>query len=810
MISDAELEHSPNSSGPARSAGLLRVIVCVASLWGMGVACVPTPEGLPIVATTAEPVEFTKDVKPVLDRRCVVCHSCYNAACQLKLSSFEGIDRGGSKIKIYDSGRLRPIEPTRLFVDEQTTPEWRERGFFSVRESRATAPLNDSLLFLMLEGKRFQPTPSGEYRAEASDLTCPADSGETARFLRKHPGRGMPFGFPALSVGEHQILESWLATGAKGPDPRTQQALVTPTPADAEQILKWEAFLNRPDPKHAMTARYLYEHFFLAHLLFTESGSGDFFELARSSTPTGEPIDVIATVRPYDDPGVDRVFYRFRKIHSTIVHKTHMAVELDDARMARYRELFIDPEWLSPPRILPHSEVVDANPFVVYAQIPPSARYGFLLEHSAYIIKTFMQGPVCKGQIALNVIHDHFWVFFMDPEQDLAVRNPEFLIEQAGNLRLPNEQGSQEAVVKAFSDKYRERYAAFYKAKMELYDQQMPGGLGLESVWRGRVQQDNPLLTIYRHFDSASLHLGPIGGLPRTLWLIDYAQLERIYYSLVAGFDIYGNLAHQVNVRRYMDYLRVEGELNFVQLLPQADREPTIRSWYVGEGALEATRSLEILRAPRKTRVNYETDDSKRELVERLVDEHLMPSLGIQFDSINFSRSGEETRMPSSFDSHEDVLDGFRALTAPGTGFIREVNGSEANLLWLRVRGYEGEDRFISIVINRWHDNVNSLLLEKFNLNPAKDSIDFHAGPIGSYPNYFLDVTAEEIPDFFDMLENFDGSDAYRAKLDRYGVNRADPAFWPLYDWFQARADEANGIHAGVYDLNRYYPVARE
>jgi hypothetical protein len=800
----ATLARSPGWSGP------LRVFVCLFAVWSMGLACVPSPEGLPIRQPTGQPASFVKDVKPVLDRRCVVCHSCYNAACQLKLSSFEGAERGGSKDRVYDSARLRPVEPTRLFTDEQTTDGWRDRGFHSVLESRAEEPLNDSLLFLMLEAKQREPIPSGEYRAEAADLTCPADSREAMRFLKRHPDRGMPFGLPALSRGEHRVLESWIAAGALGPGPQEQLELVTPAEADAEQILQWEAFLNRPDPKHAMTARYLYEHFFMAHLLFAETDSGEFFELVRSKTPPGEPIVVVATVRPYDDPGVDRVYYRFRKIHSTIVHKTHMVVELDDARMARYRALFIDAEWLSPPRILPHAEVVDANPFVVYAQIPPRSRYGFLLDHSEYIIKTFMQGPVCKGQVALNVIHDHFWVFFMDPDQDLGVRHPEFLIEQAGNLRLPTEQGSQEKVVETFSDEYRERYAAFYQAKMALYDEKLPEGQGIESVWRGRLATDSPLLTVYRHFDSASLHRGPIGGLPRTLWLIDYAQLERIYYALVAGFDVYGNLSHQVNVRRYMDYLRVEGELNFVQLLPQPVREPMIRSWYIGEGALEETRSQEILRAPRPTRIAYRTDDPKRELVERLVDEHLLPSLGIGFDPINFSRTGQETPMPTSFATHDDVLDGFRALTAPGTGFIREVNGSEANVLWVRIRGYEGRDRFISIVINRWHDNVNSLFLERFNLDPDKDSIDFHAGPIGSYPNYFLDVPAEDIPDFFDMLENFDGSDAYRAKFERYGVNRADPAFWPLYDWFQARADEANGIHAGLYDLNRYYPIARD
>ena len=47
------------------------------------------------------------------------------------------------------------------------------------------------------------------------------------------------------------------------------------------------------------------------------------------------------------------------------------------------------------------------------------------------------------------------------------------------------------------------------------------------------------------------------------MWIIDFPLLERIYYSLVAGFDIFGNTAHQLLVRTHMDRLRIEGESNF-------------------------------------------------------------------------------------------------------------------------------------------------------------------------------------------------------------------------------------------------------
>jgi hypothetical protein len=553
-----------------------------------------------------------------------------------------------------------------------------------------------------------------------------------------------------------------------------------------------------------MTARYLYEHFFLAHLSFRNAEAGEFYELLRSTTAPGQPISVIATRRPYDDPGTKTFYYRFRKIHSTIVYKTHMVVEFDDTKLARIRKQFIETPWRDTPNMVGFGDEKGANPFLVYAQIPPKVRYQFLLDNAEYTLRTFIRGPVCKGQIALNVIEDHFWVMFLDPGADQTVQNPDFLIEQAANLQLPNAQGSDEKLLRAFSNRYRDRYRKFYRAKSDLYNHMKPAGPQLASIWKGNRPEDAPILTIYRHFDSASVHKGVLGDLPKTLWVIDYSQFERIYYALVAGFDVYGNLSHQVNIRRYMDYLRMEGELNFVSFLPDEVRLDMMKSWYIGDRAIENV-DADSIRSHHGTQVPFVTNDPKRELVEMLVDGHFLPGAGISFDRLNYRRDGEEVPMPTSFTTHEDILNGFRALTAPGTGFIREVNSTSANVLLVRIRDYEGADRFFTIVINRWHDNVNSMFRESDTLDPSKDTIDFLPGSIGSYPNYFLDVDAEDIPDLFDMLENYDGSEKYRAKLDKYGINRAEDRFWEAYDWFQHKLDEADPVRAGLYDLNRYY-----
>lgn len=38
---------------------------------------------------TQETVSFNEDVRPILETKCLACHGCFDAACQLKLGSAE-------------------------------------------------------------------------------------------------------------------------------------------------------------------------------------------------------------------------------------------------------------------------------------------------------------------------------------------------------------------------------------------------------------------------------------------------------------------------------------------------------------------------------------------------------------------------------------------------------------------------------------------------------------------------------------------------------------------------------------------------
>jgi hypothetical protein len=81
-------------------------------------------------------ISYTEDVKPILDSRCVACHACYDAPCQLKLSSFAGLDRGATKHVVYNAARLQAAEPTRLFIDATDTQGWRNKEFYPVLNER--------------------------------------------------------------------------------------------------------------------------------------------------------------------------------------------------------------------------------------------------------------------------------------------------------------------------------------------------------------------------------------------------------------------------------------------------------------------------------------------------------------------------------------------------------------------------------------------------------------------------------------------------------------------------------------------------
>ena len=73
-----------------------------------------------------------QNVKKTMDARCAICHGCYDAPCQLKLTSYQGLTRGATVEPLYNPSRFSDGQPTRLFIDAHSEKQWRQLGFHPV------------------------------------------------------------------------------------------------------------------------------------------------------------------------------------------------------------------------------------------------------------------------------------------------------------------------------------------------------------------------------------------------------------------------------------------------------------------------------------------------------------------------------------------------------------------------------------------------------------------------------------------------------------------------------------------------------
>ncbi|HEY6877454.1 MAG TPA: fatty acid cis/trans isomerase, partial [Polyangiales bacterium] len=702
------------------------------------VAPPPAPAAAPppVVLAPPEAKAVWHDAKHTFDHRCVVCHSCYDSPCQLVLSSFEGIERGASKREVYDGARLLAIEPTRLHIDAHGAEAWRDKGFWSVLGDPSHA-----LLARMLELKRTHPLPSGGILPDTFDLgldrdqECPTAE-EFEDFAHEHPSWGMPYALPGLSDSEHQALIDWLADGA----PHHDDPVLAP--AVEESIARWEAFLNEPDDRMRLSARYIYEHLFLGALYFDGLDRQTFFRLVRSRTPPGQAVDEIATRRPFEDPGIKPVYYRFVRRERTKLAKTLMPYPLNDERLARFRKLFMEPDYRV--SVLPGYDLENsANPFATFASLPVATRYRFMLEEAKFTLSGFIKGPVCRGQVALDVIDDRFWVAFVDPESPVVAREAELLAGAMPDLALPAEQGSNGILINW--RKYARKQRRYLKFKSEYLTQlaSSPAQVTLAQIWDGDGHNQNAALTVMRHFDSATVIKGWVGGPPKTAWVIGYALLERIHYLLVAGFDVFGNIGHQLHSRLYMDFLRMEAESNFLNFLPSARRRPLVDAWY-RDTSNEVKDHVygKLARLDQETGLKFTTNRPELELYEQL-SAKLDPVLD------KHHALGEEPE-PGLREGLAPIalLSGYAASRMPETSF-------------LELRREHGAPRYFTILRDTGHTNVAHLFREDARLVPEEDQLTLLRGFVGAYPNALFSVDERELPEFVLALQHLDSAEAY-------------------------------------------------
>jgi hypothetical protein len=277
--------------------------------------------------------------------------------------------------------------------------------------------------------------------------------------------------------------------------------------------------------------------------------------------------------------------------------------------------------------------------------------------------------------------------------------------------------------------------------------------------------------------------------------VVSYAVFERIHWLLVAGFDVFGNVGHQLNTRLYMDFLRMEGETSFVAFLPEADAERELLSWY-RDAESSVADYLEVLRAigQRPTGIRYTTDDPKHELFVALR------------DHIGADVAGEDP-IVGRVDRRDDSpgMRGLRRLASLEGAALEPL--PEQSILQVQGRtdasGQTGPAVY-TLLVNRAHTNVSSLFGESERLRPEEYTVSVLPGVVGSYPNAFLRLREHELDDFAETIGAIGSESDYASLLDRFGVRRTSEGFWAFSDWLHEWYRDAAPIESGWLDFNRF------
>ncbi|WP_285647252.1 fatty acid cis/trans isomerase [Pseudomonas sp. NBRC 100443] len=735
-------------------------------------------------------ISYSKDIQPIFTDKCVACHACYDSPCQLNLSAAEGAQRGANKLPVYDGTRTKAQETTRLFLDAHGADAWRRKDFWSVLDARGGQA---ALMQRMLDLGQAHPLVPNAKIPEGLDLSinrsnqCPTPD-SIDEFVQKNPRSGMPFAVTGLSAQQYATLKQWLAEGA----PVDEQAW-QPGAGEARQIAEWERFLNQPGARESLVSRWLYEHLFLAHLYFEEQGApGHFFQLVRSRTPSGQPIDPIATRRPNDDPGA-AFYYRLWPIQGVIVHKTHITYPLSPAKLAHTRELFFAGAWAAdkvPGYGLQHR----ANPFETFAAIPARARYQFMLDNAEYFVRTFIRGPVCRGQIATDVIRDNFWAIFQDPAHDLYVTDPAYRAKATPLLGLPGQIDDMPQMLQQWTS-YRDKRNEYEALRLDAYEE--AAAPTWADIWRGN---DNALLSIFRQYDSASVRKGLIGGVPQTLWWMDYPLLERTYYQLVVNFDVYGNVSHQAQTRLYFDLIRNGAEQNFLRLMPVAARKHLLDDWYQNSGRLKMWLDYQNLDNDAPSGLDLPEKGAKNAFAVQLLSRYA--SLDARPDPINLCQDGGCYRrnVPRPLQDAEQAFS--RLVSRPAAGLKVIEQFPEATILRVELPG--GKREIYTALRNRAHSNVAFMLGESLRYQPGLDTLTIYPGVLSSYPNFMFDLKAEEAGDFVSALEQVQSQESFDKVVERWGIRRSNPQFWRYFHDLDAYLRETEPVEAGILDMNRY------
>jgi hypothetical protein len=236
-----------------------------------------------------------------------------------------------------------------------------------------------------------------------------------------------------------------------------------------------------------------------------------------------------------------------------------------------------------------------------------------------------------------------------------------------------------------------------------------------------------------------------------------------------------------------MDFLRMEGEANFLAFLPPQSRREELTSWYQKAGP-ELTQFVEggMNSFEQLICIEFTSKHHKKELYG-IFAEHVkdvQPNLFRVQDSELGENSKALLRQLAN-------IKGISASILPELSMIMvESDNSEYPEIFTLVR-------------NSAHYNVNSLFAEGANRDQKNDNVTLIHGLLGSYPDVFWRVKEADLASLVAKAQQIKTEQDYVAFLDLFAVRRTAKDFWEFSDKLNQTFMHHNLIEGGWLDYNR-------
>jgi hypothetical protein len=482
---------------------------------------------------------------------------------------------------------------------------------------------------------------------------------------------------------------------------------------------------------------------------------------------------------------VSRVYFRLEKIDRVIEGKTHVPWELGLDDLAHFRDLFLSGSWT-----LYQLPGYSSNPFENFEAIPAAARSQFMIENSQMIFAGFARGPICLVQAASYAVDEYFWIWYVKPESDPTVIEPKLGLDSwaAFFTKDSNHLGG----IPVLGDKYGE--PIYRDAFEDTIRRVKPEGLGLSDIWLGNGDPD-AWLTVHRNQLSVDVHTTrerPITGLPKSVWLMTYANFERMYYNAVAQYKYWGSALHQNDSFNWQTYTRTEAEDLYTSLFPDQSYREQLRDRMTSfQGKTYNKLFTDYARGRPSTSPQYRTEDA----LARALITAMGPAMGAD-DRLN----NWPTQRPTSVASSITSVDQWEAGVRTVTNRILPFGKFFPNLVHVRL---DGQHLYTFLTVRGFrYDKIPAA--EALARTRDTDYVVAIPGFSGYEAHMFVDLSYAQAPAFLTELAAVRDQSGWNRFSDRYKIGRNSPRFWGFVDWLHEWQAQNMPVRAGLLELRAY------